>query len=99
MEPIEKIITEVYDKCYEDENGNMIRERKIEVITRVKLRMKDPEVKNVYYELNKTELNEINRQKKKERYANDPEYRAKMIERSKRYKLKKKMEKESESDS
>jgi hypothetical protein len=91
MEPIEKVITEVYDKYYEDEDGNMIREKKIEVITRVKLRMKDDEVKNVYYELttpcyllflfeeprrlNKTELNEISRQKKKERYANDPEYR------------------------
>ncbi len=47
----------------------------------------------MYYQLKKTELNEQSRIKKKERYANDPEYREKMIERSKKYKLKKKIEK------
>lgn len=103
----EKEIKIIEEKEYINEEGKLVKEKVVEVITKVVLKkvsvksnkkekseMEDKERRHNYYLINKTELNEENRRRKAERYANDPEYREKVIERSKKYKLKKKMEKE-----
>ncbi len=106
-----KEIKVIEEKEYINEDGKLVKERVVEVITKVVLRKitvegtrkagekeknetKEKERRHNYYLLNKTELNELSRKKKAEKYANDPEYREKIIERSKKYQLKKKMEKE-----
>lgn len=97
---MEKEIKTINETEYVDEEGRVIKEKVIEVKTKVIVGSKkgekkdDKERRRDYYLLNKAELNEDSRRRKAERYANDPEYREKVIERSKKYKLKKKIEKE-----
>jgi hypothetical protein len=110
----EKEVKIIEEKEYINEEGKLVKEQVVEVITKVVLKkvtvkrarkagekekndtksIEEKERRHNYYLLNKTELNELSRKKKAERYANDPEFREKVIERSKKYKLKKKMEKE-----
>ncbi len=97
-----KEIKVIEEKEYINEDGKVVKERVVEVVTKVVMEgekvgksvsMDEKTRRKMYYQLRKVELNEESRKKKAERYANDPEYREKIIERSKQYKLKKKLEK------
>jgi hypothetical protein len=101
MEPrkLSKEIKVIEEKEYINEDGKVVKERVVEVVTKVVVegdKMDGKERRKMYYQLKKTELNELSRKKKAEKYANDPEYREKIIERSRQYKLKKKLEKSGE---
>ncbi len=104
MEPrkLSKEIKVIEEKEYINEDGKVVKERVVEVVTKVVVegdKMDESykkERRKMYYQLKKTELNELSRKKKAEKYANDPEYREKIIERSRQYKLKKKLEKSGE---
>ena len=88
-----KEIKIVKEEIYKNEEGQLIKKKVIEVISEIVVpegKLDEKERRRLYYQEHKTELNEMSRLKKAERYANDPEYREKMIERSKKYKLKKK---------
>jgi hypothetical protein len=94
----------IEEKEYINEEGKVVKEQVIEVITKVVLtkvkRDKKEKSENDdaiarerrhnYYLLNKTELNELSRKKKVERYASDPEYREKIKARRRENYLKKK---------
>jgi hypothetical protein len=90
-----KEIKIIEEKEYINEDGKKVKERVIEVVSKVVVeseKMDEKTRRKMYYELHKTELNEVNRQKKAERYANDPEYREKMKARRRTNYLKKKVE-------
>ena len=92
-----KEVKVIDEKEYINEDGKKVKERVVEVVTTTIVKnvvvenekVDEKERRRMYYQMNKAELNELSRQKKAERYANDPEYRQKVIERSKMYQLKK----------
>jgi hypothetical protein len=86
----------VKEEIYKNEDGEMIKERVIEVVTKMVIpekKMDEKERRRLYYQEHKTELNEMSRLKKAERYANDPEYREKMKAKRRENYLNKKLEK------
>lgn len=90
-----KEIKIIEEKEYINEDGKKVKEQVLEVVTKVVVESEKVDEKTrrkMYYELHKTELNELSRQKKAERYANDPEYREKMKARRRENYLKKKLE-------
>ncbi len=84
-----KILSDVE---YTNELGQLVRERVLEVRTRVIVE-KDTERRRMYYELKKSELNEDSRRRKNQKYQDDPEFREKIKIRNRENYLKRKMKK------
>jgi hypothetical protein len=108
----EKEVKIIEEKEYINEDGKLVKEQLVEVITKVVLKkviveggrkgvekgksdsksIEEKERRHNYYLINKSELNELSRKKKAERYASDLEYREKMKARRRENYLKKKEE-------
>ncbi len=90
-----KEIKLVEEKEYINEDGKVVKERVVEVVTKVVVegeKMDEKTRRKMYYQLRKAELNEESRKIKNQKYHDDPEYREKMKARRRANYLKKKLE-------
>ncbi len=87
------------EREYINELGQLVRERVVEVRTRViieKDNIDENERRRMYYQLKKSELNEDSRRRKNRKYEEDAEFREKIRIRNRENYLKRKMKKNEE---
>jgi hypothetical protein len=94
-----KEIKVIEEKEYINEDGKVVKERVVEVVTKVIVEGDESDRKErrkMYYQLKKTELNELSRKKKNQKYLEDPEFREKIRIKNRENYLKRKLKKSEE---
>jgi hypothetical protein len=97
-----KEIKVIEEKEYINEDGKVVKERVVEVVTKVVVegdKMDESykkERRKMYYQLKKTELNELSRKKKNQKYLEDTEFREKIRIKNRENYLKRKLKKSEE---